>query len=104
MLDAEVCMAQKIKLGDVLQVLTSEGVAYALVTHKHSQFGFLIRVYSGFYAQKPRDFALVVAGEPQFSAFFVVQSAVNEGLLSVVANVPVAQSLQEFPTFRSRNG
>ena len=54
MLDAEVCMAQKIKLGDVLQVLTSEGVAYAQVTHKYSKFGFLIRVFSGFYAKNQK--------------------------------------------------
>ncbi|KAB2514113.1 hypothetical protein F8N49_27810, partial [Pseudomonas sp. GXM4] len=32
------------------------------------------------------------------------QSAVNQGLLSVVANVPVPERLQVFPTFRSRNG
>lgn len=97
-------MAKKVKLGDILQVLTSQGVAYAQVTHKHSEFGFLIRVFPGFHNQQPKDFSVVVEGEPQFSAFFVVQSAVNQGLLSVVGNVPVPEKLQAFPTFRSRNG
>ncbi|WP_082112108.1 hypothetical protein [Pseudomonas frederiksbergensis] len=97
-------MAKKVKFGDVLQVLTSQGVAYAQVTHKHPEFGFLIRVFPGFYNEQPKDFSTVVEGEPQFSAFFVVQSAVNQGLLSVVANVPVPEALQIFPTFRSRNG
>ncbi|WP_215398953.1 hypothetical protein [Rheinheimera oceanensis] len=97
-------MAKKVKQGDVLQILTSQGIAYAQVTHKHPEFGYLIRVFSGFYGKKPADFSSVVSGPVQFSAFFVVQSAVNQGLLSVVANVPVCESLQVFPTFRSRNG
>ncbi|MCT4938882.1 hypothetical protein [Pseudomonas aeruginosa] len=97
-------MAKKVKLGDVLQILTSQGVAYAQVTHKHPEFGYLIRVFSGFYDAQPEDFSAVVSSPVQFSAFFVVQSAVNQGLLSVVANTPVPVSLQVFPTFRSRNG
>ncbi|TBU89202.1 hypothetical protein [Phytopseudomonas dryadis] len=97
-------MAKKVKLGDVLQILTSQGVAYAQVTHKHPEFGYLIRVLSGFYETQPEDFSGVVSSPVQFSAFFVVQSAVNQGLLSVVANIPVPEGLQAFPTFRSRNG
>ncbi len=46
----------------------------------------------------------MLEGEPQFSAFFVVQSVMHQGLLSVVANVPIPESLQVLPTFRSRNG
>jgi len=97
-------MAKKVKIGDLLQILTSQGVAYAQVTHKNPEFGYLIRVFSGFYDSKPKDFSAIASSPVQFSAFFVVQSAVNQGLLSVVGNVPVPESLQEFPTFRSRNG
>lgn len=63
-------MAKKVKLGDILQVLTSQGVAYAQVTHKHPEFGFLILVFPGFHNEQPKDFSVVVDGEPQFSAFF----------------------------------
>jgi hypothetical protein len=97
-------MAKKVKLGDVLQILTSQGVAYAQVTHRHPEFGYLIRVFSGFYGMQPKDFLAVVSAPVQFSAFFVVQSAVNQGLLSVASSVPIPEYLQEFPTFRSRNG
>ena len=89
-------MAKKVRLGDILQVLTSQGVAYVQVTHKHPEFGFLIRVFPGFHNEQPKDFSAVVDGEPQFSAFFVVQSAVNQGLLSVVANVPVPKGYKCF--------
>src|SRR3546814_12102861 len=96
-------MAKRIKFGDILQVLTSQGVAYSQVTHKHPEYGFLIRVSPGFHNEQPKNFSAVVESEPQFSAFFVVQSAVNQGLLSVVGNVPIPERLQVFPTFRSRN-
>jgi len=49
-------MAKKIQLGDILQVLTSQGVAYAQVTHKHPEFGFLIRVFPGFHNEHPIRF------------------------------------------------
>lgn len=91
-------------MGDVIQILTSEGVAYAQVTHKHPEFGYLIRIFSGFHNTRPKDFSAVVSCSVQLSAFFPVQSAVNQGLLSVVDNTPVPESLQVFPTFRSRNG
>lgn len=97
-------MAKKINFGDVFPVLTSQGVAYAQVTHKHSEFGFLIRVFPGFYDKVPYDFSIVTNTKPQFSAFFVVQSAVNQGLLSVVANVPVHEEINSFPVFRARSG
>lgn len=97
-------MAKKVKIGDILQILTSQGVAYAQVTHKHPKYGYLIRVFAGFYDKPPSDFTTVVQAAPQFSAFFVVQSAVNQGLLTVVGNVPVPALLEVFPVFRSRNG
>ncbi|MEE1926462.1 hypothetical protein V0R50_31070 [Pseudomonas sp. 148P] len=97
-------MSKKVKLGDVLQVLTSVGVSYAQVTHRNAEFGYLIRVFSGIYEKPPESFLDVVRRPVQFSAFFVVQSAVNQGLLTVVANVPVPEELQVFPVFRSRNG
>ncbi|MNI46869.1 hypothetical protein D3C73_1013560 [compost metagenome] len=97
-------MAKKIKLGDVLQVLTSQGVAYAQVTHKDPEFGFLIRVFCGFYGTQPRDFTVLADAEIQFSAFFPAQSAVNQCLLAVVANIPIHENLQKLPIFRSRNG
>lgn len=97
-------MAKRVKLGDVLQVLTSEGLAYAQVTHKHVDFGFLIRVFPGFNKEAPQDFAAVVADEPQFSTFFPVQAAVTKGLISVVANVPIVPALASFPMFRMCGG
>ncbi|MAZ20245.1 hypothetical protein [Roseovarius sp.] len=95
-------MAKRAKIGDVIQILTSGGVAYGQFTHKHGRFGPLLSVFDGFYAKAPDNFSQVVAERPNFNTFFPLQPALNEGLLSVVANVPVAASNSEFPKFRTR--
>jgi hypothetical protein len=95
-------MAKKAKIGDVLQILTSAGVAYAQITHTHKRYGTLLSVFSGFYAEAPDNFSLLVSSAPQFQAFFPAQSAVDGGLLSVVSNVPVADKNKKFPIFRTR--
>lgn len=97
-------MAKRLKLGDIFQILTSQGISYAQYTHRNAEYGHLIRVFSKVYKQEPKDFAVVAEGELQFSTFFPAQSAVNQGLMSVVANTPVPNHLQDFPIFRSRNG
>jgi len=96
-------MAKRIKIGDVMQILTSKGVSYAQVTHKHREYGHLLRILPGTYEKEPKDFAEVVDQEPQFSAFFPVQSAVNKGFFAIVANAPVAKRNSEFPIFRGTN-
>ncbi|WP_394887062.1 hypothetical protein ACG873_20275 [Mesorhizobium sp. AaZ16] len=101
-------MAKRVRIGDVMQILSSQGVSYAQVSHKHTQYGFLIRVMPGTYDRKPQEFSAVVDQEPQFSTFFLVQTGINQGLFAIVANVPVAPRNQAFPTFRTtgygRNG
>ncbi len=97
-------MAKKVKVGDLIQVLTSQGVAYAHYTHKHDEYGYFIRVFTGFYAEVPMDYDKVCNSNVLFSAFFPLQSAVNQGLVSVVGNMDVAPSLSTFPVFRARNG
>ncbi|MGN6094511.1 MAG: hypothetical protein ACTHOL_19340 [Luteibacter jiangsuensis] len=97
-------MAKRVKLGDIVQILTSEGVSYAQLSHINPEFGYLIRIFEGTYPKRPKDWAEVVARPVQFSAFFPLQSAVNQALLAVVGNCPVPEAIASFPTFRSRNG
>lgn len=97
-------MAKRVKLGDIVQMLTSEGVSYAQLTHIHSEYRHLIRIFEGRYIKVPKDWAEVVRRPVQFSTFFPLQSAVNQSLVAVVGNHPVPDELASFPTFRSRNG
>lgn len=97
-------MPKRAKLGDIVQILTSEGVSYAQLTHIHPEYGHLIRIFENRYKKLPKDWAEVGRRPVQFSTFFPLQSAVNQLLVAVVANHPVPDELATFPTFRSRNG
>jgi hypothetical protein len=92
------------KIGDVLEIRTNSGLAYALLTHVHEgkpRFGALIRVFERLYATRPEDFQKVVADDIRFSIFFPVQAAVKEGIVEIVAQVIVPQHLKPFPVFRT---
>lgn len=74
------------------------------VTHFSPEYGHLIRVFRGFHNCVPNEFSQLVSSDVQFSAFFPVQSAVNQGLIAVAACAPIPASLREFPVFRTRSG
>ncbi|MCV0349037.1 MAG: hypothetical protein K5863_03120 [Nitratireductor sp.] len=92
-----------VQIGDVFQVLTSEGVCYGLVTHTHPKWKFVVAIFREFFTEPPIDFSTVVSKEPQFISTFLVQDAVKQGLVNLVANVPIPSHLSAFPTFRSTN-
>jgi hypothetical protein len=94
-------MAKRVKIGDIMQILTSEGISYAQVTHRNPKYGYLIMVFPGTYPQVPKDFNEVVDQTPQFSAFFPLQPAIHRGYFAIVANVPVSSKNEPFPVFRS---
>jgi hypothetical protein len=94
-------MAKRIKIGDVFQIVTINGIAYAQVTHKHERYGYLVRVFAGFHDKQVSDFAKVVSEKPLFSAFFLIQAAVNQGFFTVIANCDVSDANKIFPHFRS---
>src|SRR5713101_3185521 len=60
-------MAKRIKIGDVVEVPTSKGLAYAQVTHihneEHSSYGPLVRIVPGFFTKRPERFDAVRAQE-----------------------------------------
>ena len=60
------------RLGDVIEIETPKGLAYAQYTHEHRdppRYGSLLRILPGIYSQRPSDFAALVAEEERFSVF-----------------------------------
>ncbi|ULR42757.1 hypothetical protein [Rhizobium sp. K102] len=68
-------MGKRIKIGDVIQILTSKGVSYAQVTHKHLRYGHLLRVFDGFYADRLDNFSEVVGSPVVFCLFSCPKSS-----------------------------
>jgi hypothetical protein len=86
------------KIGDLIEISTKRGLAYAHHTHRHAS---LLRVFAGFDAERPKD-VLAVANRPvQFSTFFPLNAAVTRKLVQIAGHAPVDPSLTPFPTFRA---
>jgi len=92
---------RRLKLGDIVEVATGSGLAYAQYTQKHNQYGVLISIFPGIYADRPESFEDIAAKNPQFHCFLLLGLAVKRGYVSVVGNVPVNAQLRPFPIFRS---
>jgi hypothetical protein len=92
-----------VQVGDVFQILTSEGVNYGQITHTHPKYKFIIAIFREFFDKEPKDFEFLVSKQPQFITTFLIQDAVRQGLFSLVDNVAVSAHLSDFPTFRDTN-
>jgi hypothetical protein len=83
-----------VKVGDIFQIVTSEGVCYGQLTHTHPKWKFVIAIFRESFPKVPKDFNLIISKEPQFITTFLIQDAVRQELFSLVANVPVAEHLK----------
>lgn len=90
----------KTKLGDVIEIGTNVGLAYAQCTHFEESYGELIRVFDELHSASPKDFAQVVRGRVRFSTFFPVSAALRQKLIKKVANEGIAAENRAFPWFR----
>ena len=91
------------RIGDIIEIRTSRGLAYAQYTHEHStppRYGSLLRILPGFYDTRPKTFDVLVQQPYLFMAFFPLNAAIRQGIVERVAHVPVPPDLKEFPIFR----
>lgn len=91
------------RIGDVIEISTLKGFAYAQFTHKHAGNGALIRILPGIFQVRPGEFATLVLQPPQFSTFFALGAACSRKIVAVVASEVVAPHSCDFPTFRNCN-
>ena len=91
------------KIGDVIEVPTSKGLAYVQYTHENKTWGSLIRVLQGFYKTRPSNETLekVVQKPHRFQTFCPVHYGVNIGVWERFGNFPVPDFAQKFPTFKN---
>ena len=92
---------KRLKIGDIIEIKTTKGVAYAQYTHRHPTYGALIRVFNRIYESSQSEFGSCIAGAPSFSCFFPLGAAVNRKIVQIVATGEVASDLREFPLFRA---
>jgi hypothetical protein len=92
------------QLGDLIEVETPKGLAYAQYTHEHRdppRMGSLLRVLPGVFDQPP-ELGSLVEKEEQFSVFFPLHAALGRGIFRIVGNEPIPETKRAFPIFRSQ--
>lgn len=75
--------------GDILEVSTPRGLAYIHYSARDPEYGDAIRVLPGFFTTRPADFTLLASSPEAYFTFYPAIAAVSQGLVEVVARVPV---------------
>ena len=72
------------RIGDVIEIPTASGLAYAQFTHKVPLYGHLIRVVEGMWRTRPQALEEVVNAPTRFFTFFPVASTLRSDGLRVL--------------------
>lgn len=87
-------------IGDMLEIRTKKGLAYAQCTHKVPFFGHLIRVLPGFHRAPIEDCSKVAAAQECFVTFVFWNKNVDRNVMHVVGRVAVPERCKQFPLFK----
>jgi hypothetical protein len=91
------------RIGDIVEISTSKGRAYALYSHEHEAYGSLLRVFPGTFSHRPVDLSAFVDQMPMFTHFFPLRSELKhkDTPLSIVGHVELPKWAVPFPLFRN---
>ena len=88
--------------GDIVEIETTVGLAYAQITHIHPSYPEVVRVLSGFYSGRPGDLHELSISATAFISMFPLASAIEMQKLigRRVASFAVPDEYKAFPTFK----
>jgi hypothetical protein len=83
-------MGRELTVGEVVEIPTRKGFAYAQNTGRWPKWEYLIRVLPGTYKKRPTDLRSLVAQKERFVTFFALGKAIADGDFQLVGreNVP----------------
>jgi hypothetical protein len=94
-------MLARPKIGDIIEIPTRRGLAYAQYTHEIERLGALLRVLPGFFKARPPSFSDLVKEPASFVTFFPLRRALSRGILKVAGYEQVPDEAKRFPLFRA---
>ncbi|PYS20608.1 MAG: hypothetical protein DMF72_20345 [Acidobacteria bacterium] len=94
-------MGRRIQVGDIVEIPTNRGFAYAQFVLKKDRWGALIRILPGLFDERPDKLCDLAPKKETFVTFFPLQAAVNKNIFEVVDNCDIPQQSSQFPLFRA---
>lgn len=79
---------RKIKIGDIFEIVTPEGMAYLHYIYKDQSIGDLVRVLPGLYAERPISFEQLAESKENFMVFFPLSAAFKRKIVEMVGFHP----------------
>jgi len=89
---------KRARIGDVVEIRTGKGLAYAQYCHKKEQWGALLRILPGTFPLRPQDLAALVRQKESFVTFFPLQAALSKGIVGIVGHEPVRRRPNRSPS------
>lgn len=88
--------------GDVVEIETEKGLAYAQITHRHPSYPPVVRAIAGLHQTRPDDLKSLVGGETLFVAMIPLDGAMRQAgrRCEVIGSVVIPEDQRAFPTFR----
>jgi len=91
-----------VEVGAVCEaVIEGRGRVYVQLTHRHAEYGELIRVLEGVHADRPADLAALVRAPDVWLGFYPLDAAVEQGRMTVIGDAPVPPERAGFPLFKT---
>src|SRR5579871_3661125 len=94
---------RRIKIGDILEIRTPAGFAYAQYVNRHlrpPKYGDLMRILPGVFARPLTDFSDIVVASGSYCCFWWPSRDVANGSVSIVGNVAVPMEHRRMPMFK----
>ena len=92
----------RVKVGDIIEISTSHGLAYAQLAHRDKLYGELVRVLPERLPNRPTDFSRLVSQPDRLQVFVHVPSVLKRRLGELVGHADVPEFARTFPVFRFR--
>lgn len=88
--------------GDVIEIETEKGLAFAQITHNHFSYPPVVRAIAGLRQSRPEDLKALVQGQTLFVAMIPLAGAMRQvgRRYEVIGNVPIPEDQRAFPIFR----
>lgn len=84
---------KRARIGDVIEIKTPNGLAYAIFVGTHPIYNDSIFVLNGLHKERPGDFSKATSGTGYY-AFYPLRSSVARGLTECVHTMPLPPGIE----------